>query len=97
MGVITSYSIHYTKLYETVPEVVRFGGYEDETSSLAKVQIAASHYLESWGDGFTYEGHYVPVQPLIEPLYETFGELEFLARIRITSYNVCYTKLLRYS
>jgi len=76
---------------KTVPEVVRFGGYEDETSSLAKVQIAASHYLESWGDGFTYEGHYVPVQPLIEPLYETFGELEFLARISGSDINDPYT------
>jgi len=66
---------------KTVPQVIRFGRYSDETSVIAGLQIAASHYLESWGDGYTYEGHYVPVQPLIEPLYDTFSELEFLARI----------------
>lgn len=66
---------------KTVPNVIRFGLYADETSALSNVQIAASHYLESWGDGYTYEGHYVPVQPLIEPLYESFSELEFLARL----------------
>ncbi|MEQ9824397.1 MAG: TAT-variant-translocated molybdopterin oxidoreductase [Puniceicoccaceae bacterium] len=66
---------------KTIDEVIRFAGYADETSAIASVQIAASHYLESWGDGRTYDGQYVPVQPLIEPLYETFSELEFLARL----------------
>ena len=32
-----------------------------------------------------------PVQPLIEPLYETFSELEFLARISGAETNDAYT------
>jgi MoCo/4Fe-4S cofactor protein with predicted Tat translocation signal len=74
-----------------VKEVIRFSTHVDETSALAGVQIAASHYLESWGDGYTYDGHYVPVQPLIEPLYETLSDLEFLARIGGVSVTDPYT------
>lgn len=73
--------LDFSLFLKTIPEVIRFGTHEDETTEESGVKIAASHYLESWGDGLTYEGKYVPVQPLIEPLYQTFSELEFLARI----------------
>jgi len=65
----------------SVGKVVRFGYYEDETSAGADLHVAASHYLESWGDGLTWDGYYVPVQPMIEPLFNTMNELEFLAVI----------------
>jgi molybdopterin-containing oxidoreductase family iron-sulfur binding subunit len=53
----------------------------NETSAEADLLIARSHYLESWGDGRTHDGTLVPVQPMIEPLFPTFDELELLARI----------------
>ncbi len=53
----------------------------NETSAAADLLIARSHYLESWGDGRTFDGTLVPVQPMIEPLFPTFNELEVLARI----------------
>ncbi|MEO0508740.1 MAG: TAT-variant-translocated molybdopterin oxidoreductase [Verrucomicrobiota bacterium] len=53
----------------------------NETSAEADTLIAQSHYLESWGDGRTYDGTLVPVQPMIEPLFPAFCELEVLARI----------------
>jgi len=53
----------------------------NETSAEAGVTIARSHFLESWGDGRTYDGTLVPVQPMIEPLFPTFNELEVLARL----------------
>jgi MoCo/4Fe-4S cofactor protein with predicted Tat translocation signal len=65
--------------------VVRLGYYEDETSwnpqSHAGTQwdLPAAHYLESWGDALTANGTYVPVQPLIEPLFDGLTELEVLA------------------
>lgn len=58
-----------------------FGTDKNETAEVADVVIAASHYLESWGDGRTFDGTVVPVQPMIEPLFPTFNELEVLARI----------------
>jgi len=57
------------------------GGTVNETSTAADVHIAASHYLESWGDGRSFDGTLVPVQPMIEPLFPTFNELEVLARL----------------
>lgn len=62
-------------------ESVYFGGAVNESSQAADVHIAASHYLESWSDGRAFDGTLVPVQPMIEPLFPTFGELEVLARI----------------
>ena len=53
----------------------------NETSLLSSLFIARSHYLESWGDGRTFDGTLVPVQPMIEPLFPTFNELEVLASI----------------
>lgn len=62
-------------------ESIYFGGSVNETSKAASLVIAASHFLESWGDGRTFDGTLVPVQPMIEPLFPTFNELEVLARL----------------
>jgi len=62
-------------------EVVRYSYYVDETSVLAGTQIAATHYLESWGDARTTDGTVVPVQPMILPLFDGFTELEVVARL----------------
>lgn len=66
--------------------VVRLGYHGpafDETSALVKASagtfLAASHYLESWSDGRTASGVYVPVQPMIDPLFATITELDVLA------------------
>ncbi len=61
--------------------VVRLGYYEDETAKLASVHVAAAHFLESWGDARTGDGTWVPVQPLIEPLFGGFTEIELIARL----------------
>ena len=62
-------------------ESIYLGYSKNETSESSDVFIARSHYLESWGDGRTFDGTLVPVQPMIEPLFETFSELEILARL----------------
>jgi len=66
--------------------IVRLGLYgpdADETSRLTRDRkglfVAESHYLESWSDGRTLDGTYVPVQPMIAPLYDTLSDLEVLA------------------
>ena len=48
---------------------------------LGGVQIAGTHYLESWGDARTGDGSLVPIQPLIAPLFEGLTEIELLARL----------------
>ncbi len=65
-------------------EVIRYGYYgrqADETSELAGTFIAGLHYLESWSDGMTWDGRHVPVQPMIDPLFEGTGELEVLGML----------------
>ena len=69
-------------------KVVRLGYYEDETAwELAKGppaeqwDLPAAHFLESWGDAQTANGTLVPIQPLIEPLFDGLTELEVLATL----------------
>ncbi len=62
-------------------EIVRLGYHEDETFKVSDLHIPAAHYLETWSDARTSDGTYVPVQPLIEPLYGGLSEIEVLARI----------------
>ena len=78
--------IKFAAVAKAASKVVRLGFHGpafDETSALAQSAggtfIAASHYLESWSDGRTVDGTYVPVQPMIEPLFPSFTELDVLA------------------
>ncbi len=76
--------LDWAALQKQVPEVIRYGYYGDETSSVAsaqRVHIAATHYLEAWGDARTIDGTVVPVQPMIQPLFNGLTEIEVLARI----------------
>jgi MoCo/4Fe-4S cofactor protein with predicted Tat translocation signal len=68
-------------LLKSVPDVIRFGYYQDETSALAGTHIGATHYLESWGDARTVDGTIVPIQPMIMPLFNGISEVELLARV----------------
>jgi molybdopterin-containing oxidoreductase family iron-sulfur binding subunit len=61
--------------------IVRLGYYHDETSALATKLIPQAHFLEAWGDARSGDGTYVTIQPLIEPLFGGFSELEVLARL----------------
>ena len=72
------------KLKAAKGQVIRYGYYgrqADETSALADTFIAGLHYLESWGDGLTWDGFHVPVQPMIMPLFEGQGEMDVLAML----------------
>lgn len=67
-------------------KVVRHGYHGpkfDETSALTAknggVFLASTHYLESWNDGRAADGTYVPVQPMIRPLFSGIDELAVLA------------------
>src|SRR5690606_14780132 len=73
--------LNFAGVLKNVPEVIRWGYAPDETGEAAGTVIAATHYLESWGDGRTIDGTYVPVQPMILPLFDGFSELEVLAHI----------------
>ncbi len=71
----------FAALLKSVPEVIRYGCYVDETSAAAGTHLAATHYLESWGDARTVDGTIVPIQPMILPLFGGLMEVELLARL----------------
>jgi MoCo/4Fe-4S cofactor protein with predicted Tat translocation signal len=77
--------------------VVRLGYYDDETSEGCDWHLPMAHYLESWGDVRSGDGSYLPVQPLIAPLFDGLTELEVLARIagsdEIKPYDIARTTL----
>ncbi len=73
--------LNWAKAQASVPNVIRLGLHEDETSKVAKWHVPAAHYLEAWGDGRTADGAYVSVQPMILPLYGGWSELDILARL----------------
>ena len=73
--------LDWAELQKKVPQVIRHGYYEDETSALANVHVAAAHYLESWGDARTADGTVVPVQPMILPLFGGLTQNEVLALV----------------
>jgi molybdopterin-containing oxidoreductase family iron-sulfur binding subunit len=78
--------VNFSAAIKAAKTVVRLGYHGasfDETSAAVKAAggtfLAASHYLESWSDGRTLNGAYVPVQPMIDPLFATVTELDVLA------------------
>jgi molybdopterin-containing oxidoreductase family iron-sulfur binding subunit len=75
--------LDWPSLQKSVSNVVRLGYYVDETSAASSsgVQLAAAHYLESWGDARTVDGTIVPIQPMILPLFGGLTEIEVLARV----------------
>ncbi|MGB0408539.1 MAG: TAT-variant-translocated molybdopterin oxidoreductase [Opitutales bacterium] len=73
--------LDFKALMANAAESIHLSYSYNETSAEADVLIAGSHYLESWGDGRTFDGTLVPVQPMIQPLFPTFSELEVLARL----------------
>ncbi|MGH7995140.1 MAG: TAT-variant-translocated molybdopterin oxidoreductase [Opitutaceae bacterium] len=73
--------LDWISLQKSVAQVVRLGYRPDETALWSGVNLAEAHYLESWGDGRTYDGTLASIQPLIAPLFGGLTEIEVLARI----------------
>lgn len=40
-----------------------------------------AHYLEAWGDGYSFGGARAVIQPQIQPLHDSLSEIEFLGAI----------------
>ena len=98
MDVITSYSIHYTKLYDGLE------GGKVSINSFAAGNDAIYMYAEvgkPLGEYYTYLPTYVTdknSQYYGDIIVDKYGQpvlTEDVEDTRITSYNVCYTKLLR--
>lgn len=73
--------LDFNGMVQQIDSVIRYGYYVDETSAVASSHIAATHFLESWGDARTADGTVVPIQPMILPLFDGLTELEVVAHL----------------
>jgi MoCo/4Fe-4S cofactor protein with predicted Tat translocation signal len=72
------FPLDWANLQKKVPEVVRLGYHEDQTSALSQWHAPMAHYLESWGDALTWDGAYLSIQPMILPLFGGLSEIELM-------------------
>jgi len=73
--------LDWATVQKSVPEVVRLGYYLDETSGFANWNVPEAHFLESWGDQRASDGTYLPIQPMILPLFGGLSQLDILSRL----------------
>jgi molybdopterin-containing oxidoreductase family iron-sulfur binding subunit len=73
--------LNWPELQKKVPQVIRHGYYNDETSALSGTHLAAAHYLESWGDAMGHDGTVFAIQPMILPLFGGLTQIEILASL----------------
>lgn len=73
--------LDFTSLLKKVPDVLRLGMFEDETSKASRWHVPAAHFLESWSDVRTSDGTYTSVQPMILPLWGGFSDLDILSKL----------------
>ena len=94
--VITSYSIHYTKLYENLLDNFRLGkiALSDE---LIETLFESLSFLTQLVHGKSEDESFsCDISPIIKRIEKVLsGDKGSDNGLRITSYNVCYTKLLR--
>lgn len=64
--------------FRRVAKTAYLGPYANETAECCQWTLAEKHYLESWGDARAYDGTYSLVQPLVEPLRESWSIDEVL-------------------
>ncbi len=60
---------------------IHLADYPDETAREATWALPRAHYLETWGDLVALDGTVSIQQPLIDPLFGAWSEVELLARI----------------
>jgi molybdopterin-containing oxidoreductase family iron-sulfur binding subunit len=72
---------NWAELQQLIPEVVRLGYSYDETSEAARWHVPEAHFLESWGDQRAPDGAYLPIQPMILPLFGGLSQLDIMAKL----------------
>ncbi len=73
--------VKFSDALKKVETSIHLSEYENETSVLCTWHLNRAHYLESWGDGRTWDGTVTYQQPLIEPLFGGRSPIELLALI----------------
>jgi molybdopterin-containing oxidoreductase family iron-sulfur binding subunit len=75
----TPATLRFEDGFRKVPLRIHYGISPNETSVLSHFALPESHFLESWGDGRSYDGTVGLIQPLISPLYDSRTMIEVIA------------------
>jgi MoCo/4Fe-4S cofactor protein with predicted Tat translocation signal len=73
--------LDWSGVQRSIPEVIRLGYHVDETSTVANWQVPEAHFLEAWGDQRAVDGTYLPIQPMILPLFGGLSEIDILSKL----------------
>jgi MoCo/4Fe-4S cofactor protein with predicted Tat translocation signal len=73
--------LDWVGLQRSIPEVIRLGYHVDETSAAANWQVPEAHFLESWGDQRAVDGTYLPIQPMILPMFGGLSQIDILSKL----------------
>jgi molybdopterin-containing oxidoreductase family iron-sulfur binding subunit len=73
--------VDWASVQKSIPAVVRLAYSNDETSAEANWVVPEAHFLESWGDQRALDGTYLPVQPMILPLFGGLSQIDLLAEL----------------
>lgn len=65
-------------LFSRLQTVVSLSTYQTETALNSTWAVPRQHFLETWGDLQAVDGTVSIVQPLIRPLYDSMGDIDFL-------------------
>jgi molybdopterin-containing oxidoreductase family iron-sulfur binding subunit len=82
--------LHFAESVQKAKWTAHLGLYNDETASLCKWHIPATHELESWSDARAYDGTVSIIQPLIAPLFNGVSPHELLEAMTGTSGRSAY-------
>jgi len=73
--------LDFASALENVDQSIHLSQYVNETSDKVNWHVNRAHFLEAWGDGYSFSGTRSVVQPLISPLFSGKSEIEFLNAI----------------
>lgn len=73
--------LDFENALSNVETIVNLSDYVDETSKKVTWHVNRAHFLEAWGDGFSFGGARSVIQPQIQPLHDGLSEIEFLNTI----------------
>lgn len=75
----SSADLEFAEALKKVKTTIHLGYHTDETALASTWHFPRCHALESWGDLVGSDGTAAIAQPLIEPLFASISDIEFLA------------------
>lgn len=73
--------LNFAGALRKVKTKISFSYYNDQTARRCDWHLPRTHFLESWGDTISSDGTLGVTQPLIEPLFQSRSDIEFVSLV----------------